>query len=247
MSENDTAGVISAFFIGKIAAAAAAEGLDRAKFLASCGVAADRPIDPAQMVQAGAHYALWEAILTALRSPGFPIRFALTLKPDDYGTFGLATKTAPALREAFYRAHRYLVVLTNTSWLDISESDSIARLVFRREGARRLGMRCANESALAEIVAHAREICGELIKLRRVQFRHEAPDDLAEHKRFFACPIYFGQESDSIEFDRSTFDLALPKADDGLSRFILGHLDQAVADTGAALGIFVCRRTRAAK
>ncbi len=232
MNKEHTEGVISAIFIGKIAAAATAEGMNRSELLAICGVNAEQPIDPAQMVPADAHYGLWEAILTTLDSAGFPIRYACTLRADDYGAFGLATKTAPTLRESLNRAHRYLRVLTNTSWLEISESDSIVTVFFRREGARRLGMRCANEAAVAELVSHSREITGVPFTPNCVRFRHSAPNDLAEHEHFFGCPLHYEQESDSVEFDRSVFDLNLPKADDGLSRFVLGHLDKVVTDMG---------------
>lgn len=232
MSRDYAESVISALFIGKIVDAAAAEGLNRAELLTACGVGAEQPIDAAQMVSADAHYALWETILKSLESPGFPIRYACTLRADDYGAFGLATKTAPTLRESLNRAHRYLIVLTNTSWLEVSESDSTATVFFRREGARRLGMRCANEAAVAEVVAHTREITGVPYTPNCVRFRHQAPDDVSEHRQFFGCDVHYEQESDSVELDRSVFDLALPKADEGLSRFVLDHLDKVVAETG---------------
>ena len=232
MSRDSAESVISALFIGKIADAAAAEGMDRAGLLDLCGVNAEQPIDPAQMVSADAHYTLWETILTALGSPGFPIRYAQTLCADDYGVFGLATKTAPTLRGSFQRAHRYLIVLTDSSWLEISESESSVIVFFRREGARRLGMRCANEAAVAEMVAHSREITGVDFKPRSVRFRHKSPDDVSAHAQFFGCDVLFEQESDGLELDRSVFDLNLPKADGGLSRFVLDHLDRAVAEKG---------------
>ncbi len=224
--------VISAIFIGKIVGAAATEGLDREQLLRSCGVDPSRPIEPAQMVSSDTHYGLWEKILQDLRSPGFPIRYAKTITANDYGAYGLATKTAATLGEAFWRAQRYHLVLTNSSWMKLREDAVGSEVVFVREGDRRLGMRCANEAAIAEVLWHVREISGTELRPQRVRFRHSAPTDASEHREFFGCELEFDAVADSIEFPSGALDLPLLKADEGLSRFILEHLDRAT--TGLA-------------
>ena len=218
--------VISAQIIAKIAAAAATEGLDRDALLKSCGVDPENRVNPAQMVPADRHYAVWETIMRQLQSPGFPLRYAATIRPEDYGALGLAGKTAPNLRAAWDRAVRYLIVLTNSSWLECREGTTASQLIFRREGRRSLGLRCATEAALAELVHFAREITGVNLMPVRMCFQHRAPGDTAEHERFFGGELSFGDELDCIEFMPSHLDLPVLRADDGMARFFIDQLDQ---------------------
>jgi AraC-like DNA-binding protein len=218
--------VIAALFIKKIVQAAAAEGLDAEALLRSAGLNGDA-LDPAQRVPSGEHYSLWERIMRELQSSGFPIRYASTIRADDYGVFGLALKTAPHLAATWQRAIKYSMMMTNSSWLDLREDRDVVQLLFRREGQRDLGMRCANEAALGEIVAVSREISGFDVVPRRVCFRHKKPHDIREHERFFRCKVEFLQEVDAVELDASILQLPTIKADEGLSQFVLDHLERA--------------------
>lgn len=224
---------ISALFIEKIAEAAALEGMSRSALLLPCGVDPERPIDVEQMISSSVHYDLWETIMLE-RDPGFPIRYANTIAVDDYGTLGLAIKTAPDLQAAFERAIRYSIVMTNSSWLDVRMSGEQVTLLFNREGERRLGMRCANEAALAEYVQVAREISGVHVSPERVFVRHEHFGDTSAHEAFFGCDICFAANEDSLIFKTSVMQLPVLKADEGLSNFILGHLDKQVSERGLA-------------
>jgi AraC-like DNA-binding protein len=217
--------VIAALFIEKLAFAAAAEGLNAKALMRATGLNADA-LDPTQMVPSDAHYSLWERIMRELGSCGFPIRYATTIRADDYGVFGLALKTAPHLAAAWQRASKYLLMMTNSSWLELREGHDTLQLLFRREGQRDLGMRCANEAAIAEMVAVSREISGFDVVPRRVCFRHKKPHDIREHERFFRCKIEFLQEVDAIELDARIFQLPASKADAGLSQFVLDHLER---------------------
>jgi AraC-like DNA-binding protein len=124
------------------------------------------------------------------------------------------------------------MLMTNSSWLEVRATDDAFKLVFNREGARGLGMRCANEAALAEMVQIGREISGVHVSPRRVSVRHPPFDDPGEHEDFFGCPLVFDSHEDAVVFDASVMRLPVLKADEGLSKFILGHLDQRVAERG---------------
>lgn len=226
---------ISAALIAKIAAAAESEGLDRCALLEVTGVDVDGPVDPSHMVSEEAHYLLWEHIMRRIaQADGFPVRYARTIHVDDYGALGLAFKTAPNVRAVIERARRYSAVLTDTSWIESTETDKGVTIAFRREGRRRLGMRCANEAAVAEIVHVTRQITASSISPERVLFRHGAPANTDEHEAFFGCEVSFGREMDGMQFGR-VMDLPVVLADDGLSRFLIAHLDEALDRTVPAL------------
>lgn len=222
--------VISALFIGKIADAAADRGLNRAELLQGCGVDPDERINPGQMVVVERHYAMWEVIMRKLRDPGFPLEYAATIQPEDYGALGLAGKTAPDLRESWNRAVRYFTVLTNSAWLECRETRNSARLILRREGQRDLGLRCATEAAVAEFLHFSRVITGVDLKPPRVNFQHPAPEGCSAHAAFFGGEVCFNASQDCIEFTLEQFDLPVLKADDGMSLFFVDQLEQTQTD-----------------
>ena len=219
-------GTFSSHWIRQIAEAAAGEGLNRDALLTGAGVQPDREPDLYWMVTDAAHYALWETIMDELDdADGFPIRFARRVSVDNYGALGLAEKTALSARQALERRIRYLVVLSPTSNYSLREGCDSGYLILGREGERRLGMRCANEAALAEVLGMLRQITGEHITPRSVWFKHRQPSNVRDHAEYFGCELRFGQEVDGIEFTKTSLETPVQKADNGLSRFLLAQLD----------------------
>ena len=222
---------ISALFLDKIAHAAAADGLDRAKLLESVGIGSDEPIDPFQLIEEEPYYAFWAEIMRALpRADGFPMRYARTIRVDDYGALGLAYKTAPNARKALEWAQRYLILLTDTSWFELRESETHIELTFNRPGERHLGMRAANEAALGEMVQVFREITGERVLPAVVHFQHASPADTSEHAKHFGCELRFESHIDGIEFPIEQLELPILQADEGLSAFLVDHLEAQAAN-----------------
>jgi AraC-like DNA-binding protein len=88
-----------------------------------------------------------------------------------------------------------------------------------------LGRRCTNESAVAQILKAVRDVARDPVRPLQVSFRHEAPNDLQEHARFFGCEVTFGAPHDALTLSTATLDGTLSLADDALSKFLVGQLD----------------------
>lgn len=233
-SMSGTSASISVRIVAKIVTAAVAEGIDRDELLARAEIDSDQLAQPNAAIATPPYYALWDAIMRGLpdreHACGFPIRYARTIRTDDYGALGLAQKTAPDLRSAIERAVRYSVVLTDSSTLALTTAGDVSQFVFQRDHDQRLGVRCANEAALGEAIIVAREITGINVRPRRVYFHHEAPSAIAEHNAIFGAVLEFGAERNAIEFDSAALDLPVIKADAGMSRFFLDYLDKMLAE-----------------
>jgi len=180
-----------------------------------------------------AHFRVWEAIMEALDSPGFPIRVATHRSIDEYALLGLACKTSKTVRDAVGHLIRFTSIWRSQYSCELRERGQSAELVLSGPTGD-LARRCTNESAVAQILKAMRDICGVPVRPIRVSFRHTAPDDIEEHGRFFACDVEFGAPFDGMELSTSTLDTKLALADDALSKFLLGQLDELVKKQASA-------------
>lgn len=199
---------------------------DRGELLASVGLSSD----PAGVDWAGdsideeVYYGLLERI-AGPHDPGFPLRYAEALHPDDLGALGLAVKTAATLRAALERLARYVVVLSDTlRYQLVDEPDGAAFVLVGRPHHRR-GAAIANECAVAAVTSVLRVVGGISLEPTVVEFQHGAPSTDRHHVDFFGCPVRFDATINGIRIsDRDLAHRAL-LADDGLSTYLLSRLD----------------------
>ena len=228
-------GRITSLFARKVIRAAG-EAVDEAEFLSSVGLPPDREADVAEMLTADAYYALLERIAAAMDAAApaggteLPLLAGASMRCDDYGAFGLAWKAAPTLRASIARAERYALLLTSVSEYELCPCAQGAYLHLHRTGERRLGLRLSNEATLASIVSIIREVSTQPFSPREVYLKHPAPAaSLAAHRSYFGAPVRFGSDMDALLI--STEALARPNrlGDEGITRFLLGHLDAELA------------------
>ena len=166
--------------------------------------------------------------ITADGDNGLQFRYAASLDPDDYGTLGLAGKTAADLRGALDRVARYMLLLGDSAAYDV-QPRSGGGITFSMIGRHphRDGLRLANEAALAAILALCRKIAapGTNPTPVSVSFRHRPPPSLDEHRAFFGCSLVYGAEADALQLDDAFLDTPARLADEALSAYVLGHLD----------------------
>jgi AraC-like DNA-binding protein len=182
-----------------------------------------------ESVAAEAYYGFLERA-TSDDDHGLPYRYAEELHPDEFSALGLALKTAGTLRGALHRLVRYILLLSDTLEYElVDEPEGAAVLVLSRPHHRR-GARLANECALAAVTAVLREAAGRRVTPTAVTFRHERPASITEAHSFFGCPVRFGAERNAIEWDERTLAVRARLADQGLSAFLLTHLEQLRAE-----------------
>ena len=222
MTGAGPAATIHARWTRNIVALAAAEGAD-AQALWRAGA-----LDPdciGEEVPERAHLLVWEAIMRALDSPGFPIRVASHRSVDEYALLGLACKTADTVREALGHLIRYAGVWRSQYHCELRERAGAADLIVAGPTGS-LGRRCTNESAVAQILKAIRDVARSPVQPLRASFRHAAPRDTSEHERFFACAVHFGAAFDGLELSSQSLDGKLSLADDALSIFLVTQLDE---------------------
>lgn len=183
-----------------------------------------------ESVDEDAYYGLIERIVD-VDDHSFPVRYGEAFRSDDMGALGFALKTAPTIRDAIGRLVRYILVLTNT--LEYELVDQPWGQVFALNGRphHRRGAALANECALAAVTSTLRQISGPRLIPREVTFRHAALSTADSHREFFGCPVTFESPTDGLHLADPELSRRTVLADDGLSAYLLGQLDELRTQT----------------
>ncbi|MDJ0974224.1 MAG: AraC family transcriptional regulator [Planctomycetota bacterium] len=230
-------GFVTAIFARRMIQAAGEE-IDPREALRSIGLDPDGPMDVNERVGAEAYYDLLERIARQMeRGHVLPLRVGPLMRPDDYGALGLAWKSAPTVRDSLERVARFCRVWTDNMTYEIQEQDGGIDFVLHRFGERRLGMRLSNEATVSSAASLVRQTAATGFRPRAVYLQHKAPETTRDHERYFGCPVHFGADKDAISLSDEA--LAHPNhlADDGISTFLVSHLEQEIesADDGGSI------------
>lgn len=208
---------------------AAGSAVDGAALLRSIGLGPQDALDVSQMVAADAYYGMLEQIAGEMPDAHeLPLRVGPLMRPDDYGALGLAWKSAPTIRHSLERVERYCRLWTDNLTYELREDEGGIDFHLHRFGERRLGMRLSNEATLASATSLIRQTSATGFRPRAAYLKHAAPSVTSAHEQYFGCPVIFGADKDALSI--STEALAHPNhlGDDGISRFLLAHLDAQI-------------------
>lgn len=220
---------VTSLFVRKMVAAAGS-GVGQPKLLRSVGLDPDAPADPKTMVAATAYYKLLETIAADIDVTDLPLRTGASMRCDDYGALGLAFKAAPTLRGSFSRVARFALLWTSVVEYVLQSQDEGVWFCLLRSGPRRLGLRLSNEATLASATAISREVSSTgAFSPIEVHLIHPAPPVVAHHEAYFGCPVIFGSERDALLISKDTIDRPNKLGDEGITQYLLGHLEQELA------------------
>lgn len=226
---------VTSIFARRVAQAAAQVLDDSDSHLRELGLDPAASFDVSQMVASDAYYDFLERLARAMpNGHELPLRVGPLMRPDDYGALGLAWKSAPTVRESLQRVARYCRVWTDNMTYELVDLDGGTEFRLHRLGERRLGMRLSNECTVASAVSLVRQTADREFRPRAVYLRHGAPTTTAAHREHFGCPVHFDADRDAVALTESSLAVRNELGDDGISRFLLAHLDaelEQLADT----------------
>lgn len=225
-------GQITSLFARKMVAAAG-DAVDAAALLTSIGLDPAGAWDPKTMIPASDYYNMLEQIAATTDATALPMRCGASMRCDDYGALGLAWKAAPDLLGSFSRVERYGRLWISVVEYEIRPHDQGILFILHRSGPRRLGLRLSNEATLASAVSLARQVSPGSFAPTQVLIQHRAPDSVIAHDAFFGCPVRFGADMDALLLSDAA--LAKPNilGDQGITQFLLSHLDAELSQVGA--------------
>ncbi len=225
-------GAVTSLFARKMVAAAGAD-IDAKSTLASVGIDHDAPWDPKAMIPAETYYDMLETMAETIDVTELPIHVGASMRCDEYGALGLAWKAAPTLLASCSRVERYARLWTDVVSYELREDPQGILFILHRPGARRLGMRLSNEATLASAVALSRQVCPVPFSPVQVFVQHGAPKSKAFHEAWFGCPVTFDAKMDAILISHEAMERANILGDEGISRYLMSHLDAELADVSS--------------
>jgi AraC-like DNA-binding protein len=182
------------------------------------------------MVPAESYYDMLERIASRTDVTDLPVRVGASMRLDEYGALGLAFKAATTLGGSYQRVERYARLWTSVVEYELRPDPRGTLFILHRSGERRLGLRLSNEATLASAVSIARQVCPVPVAPLEVLVQHPAPMSTAAHADYFGCAVQFGADLDALLFSPET--LAQPNilGDEGISRYLISHLDAELAE-----------------
>ncbi|MCX4243339.1 AraC family transcriptional regulator [Paraliomyxa miuraensis] len=194
--------------------------------LQRAGLVADpASMDDLELVSAEIYYDLLERC--GADDTALPLRYGRAIRPEDFGAFGLALKTASDVRDVLERLARYILVVSDTlEYGLVGDGPDPLFVLSGRPSDQRRGMQLANECALAAIVSLLGQVAERPVKLVAVSFRHPGPGEGDVHEAYFGAPVRFGAPVDGLHFDARALATPTRLGDEGLSAYLLAQLDE---------------------
>ena len=208
----------------------ASKGVETDDLVEGLGLKPGGPIDPAEMVEAGAYYDFFAAL--AERDPeglALPLRIGAAMRSDEYGAFGLAWKSAPSLRGSYIRSERYGHVLGSAETYSLEKSEDGFFFSLDKAGDGRMGMLLSNEASMSAVDTISREVSTADFKPTAVYFKHATRGDKAVFEDHFGCPVYFQSGRDALLISKDMIDAPNRLGDETIAKFFDHHLEQELA------------------
>jgi AraC-like DNA-binding protein len=224
----------SAAWVRGVADMLAAEGLDVPTLFAAAG------IDPAALEVPGARVQtervsrLWELAVERSRNPAIGLAQHHIARPASFDVVGYAMMSCADLRAAFERLIRYLVIISDTFTMTMSEERAGYRLTFVLFGGDRPVPRQRVEFIVVTLIGFCRWISGREVSPLSVELPYPAPAEAAPYSAALRCPVSFDAPRNSLLFDRADMTAPLPTSNPQLAELheryagdYLRHFDHA--------------------
>jgi AraC-like DNA-binding protein len=180
--------------------------------LAEQGVDSALLRDPEARLPHAAAIRVWQAAGALTMDADLGIHIAEAIRPGQFGALEYALQTSANLGAAYTRLSAYHRFLHDAAEV-VLETDRRHAILSHRLPLPGGAPRPVSEFILAGWLVTSRQATGADCTPVEVRFPHPAPEDNAEHRRVFGCPVKFGHHRSELVFSRSLLDVPLLKAD----------------------------------
>jgi AraC-like DNA-binding protein len=215
----------SAIVLRPIVSFAATRGVDRAAFLADLGVPESALDEPDHRIPDAVHDRAWREGAERACDPLFGLHVAQHLRVGAYDALDYALRFSATLHEAFDRMARFHRLLCDTLAVTVDVTRDVARV---RRTLPPHGPHAA-DAFFGFLVRCARDLAGDDLRLRHVQFTYPPPPDTASHAAFFRCPVRFHCAVAELAFDARDFTRPVTVREPGLVTILERHMRELLA------------------
>ena len=192
-------------------------GLDRSAFS-----------NPEGFVASSSFAQLLEEAARATADDCFGLHFGERYNPKNIGPLVYVVLNSPTILAGIANIERYLHVFNRAAkWFFTVEGNwSYIRFLLTDLGIE--APRQHNECSMAVALNTLRIMVGSQWAPQEVQFAHEAPHQISEHRRVFGTPVSFGCETNAFVVEREFIERELPAADPRLYRILKRYLESVL-------------------
>lgn len=193
-------------------------GIDPLPLLRKAGLDLAVIANPGLNVPAAQVADLLELAAQASNREDFALQLAMRRNLAHLGPSGLVISQQPSLRHALAMAERYRHLLNEVLYVGIEPGDGqvLLRCSLALEGA--MLARQMSELALATTVQLARIVIDPHWSPEAALLVHPAPRDSLTHRRFFGCPVRFGEHCNGLILPAADLDRENPRAQTQLAQ-----------------------------
>ena len=192
--------------------AAVEMGVSRPVLLASLGVDEARLRHPLARLSGHVFVRLLHLINRELRDPEYIMQLATRAVPTCFSDIGYAARYAPTLEAAMRIQVRNQILRQNICGLSLDLSDRNPRLVWAVTPVDADYLSVMMEFFLGSYAKFCSQLRKSASGAVRVTFQHEPRFDREHYHLSYGCPVEFGCDVTSVEFDTHAFEASLPGA-----------------------------------
>ncbi|HEX6277387.1 MAG TPA: AraC family transcriptional regulator [Polyangiaceae bacterium] len=235
MSPSPADGTISVLIVRALVTGAAAAGIGwpelverGAKTLAT--LEPSLLADPDARVSARTALELWELLPRLTGNDDFGLWLAELVRGAPISTAAWFVLSSPTLDEGLAHAVRFQRLLHDRAAGELVRAARDTTYVHHVGDVSFRAPRHAIEFGFAQLVFTMRRATGREVAPALVRFQHAEPSSVERHARVFGRHVRFGQDTDSIVFDRTTLDLPVLTADPALGELVTAHARALLAE-----------------
>ncbi len=195
------------------------QGLERERLLKAAGLRADPIDDPDSRIKTAIMLKLWRAVIDELDDPCLGLHVGSSVHAKQLGLVGYAIFHSRNLHSAMHRFARYVHIISDSVQFEIHESAKEASFTWKVHPAL-AALRHPVETGVALMVAMGRDITGTDISPDRVELPGPQPEDTAEYRRYFGCPVEFERPVAKVTSMRQALNLPCKAPDPTLVTYL---------------------------
>jgi AraC-like DNA-binding protein len=172
---------------------------------------------------------LYERAAQLTGDKNFGLHVGQSVDPKLFDVVGYSALNSPTLGDAFARVARYHSIWTDGATFTLETSNKTSAIVYRYVDDSISEHRHDAEMTLATVTTLCRNIASAEFTPTAVEFQHNEPADISEHRQLFRCPLKFNSRTNKLHFPSSYLSLPIEKADASLCALLDRHAEELLA------------------
>lgn len=209
-------------------------GLVPERLARAAGLDLSAAVDLDARIPVKAYSNLLEASARAAGLENFGLRLAESRELGILGPIGILVREETDLRSALDCLARYLSFHNEALRLSLRDEEGPPLLSLEVALPPHAGVRQITELSVGAFFRIIRRLAGPEWRPRAIWFQHAAAEAIAPYRRFFGCPVAFGQAVNAILLAATDLEAPIAMSDTSLAAYARRYLDSVLIQHDSA-------------